>query len=101
MKEIILSQDEAITNTWKYGMPFFCYRGKMFCYLWNHKKYKQPYIGLVEGGRFNEPFLIQEKRSRMKIMLLDPNEDLPMEAIQYILQQSLALYRSGEIPIRK
>ncbi len=33
LKSIILSQDKEITNEWKYGMPFFCYRGKMFCYL--------------------------------------------------------------------
>ena len=33
LKEIILSQDEDISNEWKYGMPFFCYKKKMFCYL--------------------------------------------------------------------
>jgi hypothetical protein len=43
LKEIILQQDKEITNEWKYGMPFFCYKGKMLCYLWVHK-YGQPYI---------------------------------------------------------
>ena len=33
----ILQQDKAITEAWKYGMPFFCIKGKMFCYLWNTK----------------------------------------------------------------
>ena len=33
LREIILSQDADITNALKYGMPFFCYKGKMFCYL--------------------------------------------------------------------
>lgn len=89
MKEIILSQNVAITNEWKYGMPFFCYKGKMFCYLWFHKQYKQPYIGIVEGKRFNHPLLIQEKRSRMKIMLLNPNEDLPLAVIKDLLQQAI------------
>ena len=101
LKQIILSQDKEISNTWKYGMPFFCYKGKMFCYLWYHKKYKQPYIGIVEGNRFDEPFLIQEKRSRMKIMLLDPNEDLPLQTIENILQKALNLYRTGVIKINK
>ena len=41
LREIILCQDKDITNVWKYGMPFFCYKGKMFCYLWLHKKLKQ------------------------------------------------------------
>jgi len=101
LREIILQQDEDVTNTWKYGMPFFCYKGKMFCYLWFHKKNKQPYIGIVEGKRFDEPFLIQEDRSRMKIMLFDPNEDLPLKTIESILEKAINFYKSGEIKINK
>ncbi|CAD0008194.1 DUF1801 domain-containing protein [Flavobacterium chungangense] len=59
LKEIILRQDHDITNVLKYGMPFFCYKGKMFCYLWIHKKLKQSYIVLVEGKHFDDPHLIQ------------------------------------------
>ena len=95
LKDIILQQDENISAEWKYGMPFFCYKGKMFCYLWVHKKYHQPYIGIVEGQRFDHPNLIIEKRSRMKIMLFDAGEDLPMETINDILNQALDLYRTG------
>ena len=95
LKEIILKQDKDITNVLKYGMPFFCYKGKMFCYWWIHKKFKQPYIGIVEGKHFDEPFLIQEARSRMKIMLLDPNEDLPLERIETVLQKALELYKNS------
>ena len=101
LREIILRQDPEITNAWKYGMPFFCYKGKMFCYLWFHKKYKQPYIGIVEGKRFDEPFLIQEDRSRMKIMLFDPNEDLPLQKIENVLQKAINLYKTGEIKIKE
>jgi len=100
LREIILRQDSKITNTWKYGMPFFCYDGKMFCYLWFHKIYKQPYLGIVEGMRFEEPFLIQEKRSRMKIMLFDPNEDLPLDTIESLLKKAIDFYRTGEIKTR-
>lgn len=99
LRDIILKQDDNITNVLKYGMPFFCYKGKMFCYLWIHKKHKQPYLGIVEGKRFDDPFLIQEDRSRMKIMLFDPNTDLPLQTIEDILQRDLAFYRSGEIKI--
>ena len=101
LKQIILSQDKEISNTWKYGMPFFCYKRKMFCYLWFHKKYKQPYIGIVEGHRFDEPFLIQEKRSRMKIMLLDPYKDLPLLKIEKVLQKALKFYYTDEIKIKE
>lgn len=99
LKEIILKQDSEITNTLKYGMPFFTYKGKMFCYLWIHKKFKQPYIGIVEGKHFDEPFLIQEKRSRMKIMMFDVNEDLPLEQIEFVIQKAINLYKSGIVKI--
>lgn len=100
VKEIILSIDEDITNELKYGMPFFCYKGKMFCYLWTHKQHRQPYIGIVEGKHFDQPFLIQEKRSRMKIMLLDPLRDLPVTTIRSIILQAIDLYKTGVVRIK-
>lgn len=99
LREIILKQDKDITNVLKYGMPFFCYKGKMFCYLWKHKKLKQPYIAIVEGKYFDETFLIQENRARMKIMLIDPDEDLLLERIEMIVQKAVNLYKSGTIKI--
>jgi len=99
LKEIISAHDKEITNELKYGMPVFCYKGKMFCYLWVHKKYKQPYLGIVEGKYFSQPFLLQEKRSRMKIMLFDPNKDLPIEAINAVLKQALDLYKKGVVKL--
>lgn len=93
LREIILSLDKDITTAWKYKMPFFCYHGKMFCYLWIHKKYGQPYIGIVEGKKLSHPSLIIENRSRMKIMLLNPEKDLPLRTINKILKTSLSYYR--------
>jgi len=89
----ILNKDKNITEAWKYRMPFFCYKGKMFCYLWVHKKFKQPYIGFVEGAKLNHPDLLQEKRARMKILLLDPSKDLPVRKIDSILKSVISLYR--------
>lgn len=42
-------------------------------------------------------FLIQEKRSRMKIMLLDPEKDLPVKKIETILKKAIDLYKNGTI----
>ena len=100
LREIILQQDKDITNAWKYGMPFFCYKGKMFCYLWVHKKTQQPYIGIVEGKHFNHPDLIIEKRSRMKIILFDADKELPIKTINTILQQAINLYKTGVVQIK-
>jgi hypothetical protein len=100
LRSIILKQDTHVTAEWKYRMPFFCYKGKMFCYLWVHKTLHQPYIGIVEGKRINHTDLLIEKRSRIKIMLFDPDKDLPVEAIESILQQAIDLYKSGQIKIK-
>jgi hypothetical protein len=100
LKEIILSQDKDIASAWKYGMPFFCYKGKMFCYLWVNKKTQQPYIGIVEGKHFNHPLLITEKRSRMKIMLFDADKQLPIKTIKLILKQAIDLYKTGMVKIK-
>ena len=93
LREHILKQDNNIVETWKYGMPFYCFKGKMFCYLWVHKKYNQPYIGIVEGKQIDHPDLIIEKRARMKIFLLDPNKNIPVKKINTILKITLALYK--------
>ena len=65
----------------------------MFCYLWIHKKYQQPYIGIVDGKLINHPDLIIEKRARMKILLIDPERDIPVKKISAILKEVLALYK--------
>ena len=76
-----------MTEALKYGMPFFCYQGKMVCYLWIDKKTKQPYLGIVDGNKIEHPLLIQEKRARMKILILDTAEDLPVATIAAVFKK--------------
>ncbi len=100
LREVILRQSPEITAAWKYGMPFFCFQGKMFCYLWVHKKHLQPYIGMVEGKHLEHSELLIEKRARMKIMLFDPNADIPIDTLEMILQQALDLYKTGKVRLK-
>jgi len=93
LRSHILSLDAHLTEEWKYGMPMYCYKGKMFCYLWVHKKYRQPYIGIVEGHRLSHPDLLQEKRARMKILLIDATEDISVGKIDAILREALTFYK--------
>lgn len=82
---------EGITEHWKYGMPMYYLNGKMFCYLWIHKKYLQPYIGWVDGNLIDHEDLIQEKRAKMKILLIDPEQDIPKHKIESIMAKAVAL----------
>ncbi|PKV50666.1 uncharacterized protein DUF1801 [Aquimarina sp. MAR_2010_214] len=101
MRDIIFNQDKNITETRKYGMPCFCYKGKMFCYLWVDKKTNEPYFLMVEGKHLDHPQLETGDRARMKIFRIDPNNDLPISTINLILNQALDLYRNGIILIAK
>ncbi len=93
LREHIPKQDQAISEAWKYGMPFFCYRGKMFCYVWVHKKLGIPYLGFVDGHQLNHPDLLQEKRARMKIFLVDPTSDIPIKKLNAILKLAIELLK--------
>lgn len=100
LRKLILDQDPNVTETRKWGMPCFCYKQKMFCYLWTDKKTGEPYLLLVEGKHLDHPRLEEGNRSRMKIFRINPVQDLPIQAIELILQKALDLYRNGIIKIR-
>jgi len=101
LRDIILRQDTIhITETRKYGMPCFCYTKKMFCYLWTDKKNNEPYILFVEGKHLHHPQLEAGSRSRMKILRINPDKDLPVETIETLLNAALNLYRDGIIKIK-
>jgi hypothetical protein len=97
LRDVILRSNPEITEAWKYRMPFFYFRKRMFCYLWVHKKTSLPYIGVVEGRKISHPRLVQEKRSRMKIMFIDPTKDLPVRIILSILKNAASFYRTDNI----
>ena len=95
LRQIILDRNPDIAEAWKYRVPFFCYKERMFCYLWIEKKTNFPYLGIAEGKKIDHPALIQDDRSRMKIIKFDPHEDLPLAIIHTILDAALLLYTSG------
>jgi len=93
LRSYLLSYDAQITEAWKYRMPFYEYNGKMFCYLWVHKKFNVPYIGIVVGSRLDHPDLLLESRNKMKILLIDPAQDIPVQKINEIFKAALKYYR--------
>jgi len=100
LRHLILKQDEQITETRKYHMPCFCYRGKAFCYLWTDKKTGEPYVLFVEGQYLEHDDLETGDRTRMKILRINPNKDLQVKKIELLLNKALNLYRNGTIKIK-
>ena len=100
LRSIILKQDDQVSETRKWHMPCFCYRKKMFCFLWTDKKTHEPYLLFVEGQYLDHPDLEDGNRSRMKIFRVDPHQDLPIDTINPLLQAALDLYRKGIIKVK-
>ncbi|MFB6319702.1 DUF1801 domain-containing protein [Saccharicrinis sp. FJH54] len=96
LRSIILNQDVHITETVKYGMPCFCYKLKPFCYLWVDKKNDEPYILLTQGKLLSFPELESGNRNRMKILRVNPYEDIPVNRISAILLAGLDLFRKAD-----
>ena len=98
LRSIILQQNNEITETRKFGMPCFCYKKSVMCYLWTDKKTGKPYMLMVKGNLVPHPELEAGKRTRMKIFTIDPTNDLPIQTITNILQSAIDLhYSTGAI----
>lgn len=101
LRAIILNQDAAVSETTKYGMPCFCYKNKMFCYLWTDKKTTEPYILFVEGKHLNNPLLESGTRNRMKIFRVNSSADIPKPIIEGLLTEAIDLYKTGIIKTKE
>ena len=91
LREIIINFNPAITEHWKYKVPFYYYQGKPFCYLWQDKKTSEPYIGIVKGHLIDNPIIIKGNRKKMKVFMIDPNMDIPIEDIYLIFMEIINL----------
>ncbi len=92
LRGILLKFDPEITEQWKYKVPFYYYKGKPFCYLWQDNKTQQPYIGIVKGHHINHPNLTKGNRKKMKVFMIDPNENIIIEEIYGIFLSAIKFY---------
>lgn len=93
LRSIILELSPAITESIKYGMPFFSYKGKMFCYFWKDKKTMEPYVGVMKGSLIEHPLLEQGNRALIKIFRINPNQDIPVQELKRVLTLAMTLYK--------
>lgn len=90
MHHIAIQYNDEMGEDLKYGMPLITYKGKPFCYLWMDKKTKYPYYLMVKGDKISHPALEQGDRKRMKVLLVNPNEDLPVETINEVFTLAMS-----------
>lgn len=92
LRDFILSIDKNISPEWKYKLPFFYYKGKMFCYLWQDKKTKIPYVCFVKSEGMVHSKLIKGERKKMKAYYINPEEDIDVEELKSLLLESLKMF---------
>ncbi|PQA96445.1 protein of unknown function (DU1801) [Chryseobacterium piscicola] len=86
-KKILESDPENITLTLSFGLPFFKFKKKMLCYFYFSKKHQQYYVSFYHGDRLNHVLLLSEGRKKFKILLIDMEEDLPVELIMELIDE--------------
>ncbi len=91
LRDIIRTIHPGISEEWKYKLPFFYLHNRMFCYLWQDKKTSNPYIGFTDGHLMDHPALKQGDRKRMKVLSINPLQDIPLEELNEVLYQALNL----------
>lgn len=101
LRQLILDTNPQVNATVKYGMPCFCYGRTAFCYLWTDKKTNDPYILFVEGRQLDHLELETGDRARMKILRVNPDQDIPVAPIRRFLNEALDLYRKGVLKFRR
>lgn len=92
LRQTILGFSSQVSEHWKYKLPFYYLNGKPFCYLWHDKKSMQPYIGIVKGKYIENPNLHMGNRKKMKVFMIDPNEDLPVKEIYAVFEEAARFY---------
>lgn len=92
LKAIISNYNSEFESRWYYRLPCFMYKNQIFCYLWLDKKTQFPYIAIGKGVKIEHPDLIQGKRTFTKLLMIDPNKDIPIEKIHSIFDMAMKLY---------
>lgn len=86
-QKILASDTENITETLSFGLPFFKFKKKMLCYFYFSKKHRQHYVSFYHGNRLDHPLLLSEGRKKFKILLIDMEEDLPVDLILELIDE--------------
>ena len=93
LRSIILNYSPDFTEASKYKLPFFIYKNKNFCYLWQDKKTKMPYIGINHGVKIEHPALFQGDRKQFKLLYVDPSKDIPIDSMYEVFDLAVKLYK--------
>jgi len=79
LRDIILNANPLIVHERKFQIPFFTYKDKKLAYLWLDKKKLK--LGFCLDKSLQEVTPGIKPKDQYESMLIDPNEDIPIEII--------------------
>ncbi len=91
IRDQILHSCELMSETFSFQLPFLKYKGKMLCFFHYSKKHKCYYLSFYHGDRLQHPLLLSEGRKKFKILLINPDEDIPIDLIMDFVNQVKAM----------
>ena len=89
LRQIILDTNFELSETTKYGMPCFICESRPVLYLWSEKSTNEPYVLFAQGDNIYHPRLVSGTRKKMKVLPIDPNEDIPVETLEHLIGMSI------------
>ncbi|MGE0566362.1 MAG: DUF1801 domain-containing protein [Bacteroidia bacterium] len=89
LREKIKSFSVNIEELYRYGVPFFYYNGKPFCYFSVQTGRKVGYIGFVNGHLIDHPKLKADSRKYVKAYYLYPKENIKIRELSTIIKTAI------------
>ena len=93
LKHIIMGIDKEITHTRIFQIPFFLYKNWRFAFLYVHNK-KIMFSTVIDHRLQPQAKGNRRKDSMSNTLLLDPKEDLPIDAISESLKEHIKFYNN-------
>lgn len=78
----------------KYGVPYFYYKKKAFCYLTHNQKKGFVDLGFARGFKLkrNQEFLVDENRNTVKSLRYFNLETINNQVLEDVIKEATALY---------
>jgi hypothetical protein len=88
-----LLKDLEMSESFKYGLSFFDYKGKYFCYFHKEKKTGIPYLAFTQGKHIDHPALVMGNRKQIAVLHFYPKENFPIHLLDEILIKGKAIHK--------
>lgn len=94
LRDIILKANPLIIHERKFQIPFFTYKDKKLAYLWLDRKKLKLGFCLDKSLQVMTPGV--KPKDQYESMVIDPNEDIPIEIVLEKLNACLELIDNSE-----